>query len=128
MTDNEIIIDLHGSILNAKSFDCKVWSLEVYKLENALDLINRQKEEIERLSIESETLLTQLKGAYEQIHKLNMAKSEAIKEFAERLKEEIRCEDDCGYHCYGCGYECKDYVIAVDNLVKEMTEVENDRA
>ena len=53
---------------------------------------------------------------------INYIKSEAIKEFWERLKEEIRCEDDCGYHCYDCCYECKDYVTAVDNLVKEMTE------
>ena len=42
------------------------------------------KAEIERLSIESETLVTQLKVAYEQIHKLNMAKSEAIKEFEDK--------------------------------------------
>lgn len=49
MTDNEIIKALKGSILNAKSVDCKVWSIEVYKLENALDLINRQQAEIERL-------------------------------------------------------------------------------
>ena len=50
----------------------------------ALDLVNQQKAEIERLSIESETLVTQLKVAYEQIHKLNMAKSEAIKEFEDK--------------------------------------------
>ena len=48
-------------------------------------LIQHQKAEIERLSIECETLVTQLKVAYEQIHKLNMAKSEAIKEFEEEL-------------------------------------------
>ena len=53
--------------------------------EATFNLINHQKAEIERLSIESETLVTQLKVAYEQIHKLNMAKSEAIKEFEEEL-------------------------------------------
>ena len=56
------------------------------------------------------------------LQKLQQAKSEAIKEFAERLKEKICCEDDCGYHCFDCCYECKDYVPVVDKLVKEMTE------
>ena len=49
MTHNEIIKALKGSILNAKSIDCKVWSIEVYKLENALDLINHQKARIKEL-------------------------------------------------------------------------------
>ena len=111
MSDNEIIKALKGSILNAKRIDCKAWSLEVYKLENALDLINRQKAEIERLSIESATLVTQLKGAYEQIHKLNMTKSEAIKKFAEELKNYFSISE-----CY------LDIINIIDNLVKEMTE------
>lgn len=46
--------------------------------------------------------------------------AEAYKEFAERLKEEIRLDDDCDYNCRECCYECKDYVIAIDNLLKEM--------
>ncbi len=49
LTDEEIIKALEGSILNAKGCDSKVWSIEIYKLESALDLINRQKSEIERL-------------------------------------------------------------------------------
>ena len=52
--------------------------------EATFNLIDRQQDEIERLSIESEILVTQLKVAYEQIHKLNMAKSEAIKEFEDK--------------------------------------------
>ena len=52
--------------------------------EATFNLMQHQKAEIERLSIESETLVTQLKVAYEQIHKLNMAKSEAIKEFEDK--------------------------------------------
>lgn len=35
-----------------------------------IDLINHQKAEIERLRIESETVVAQLKGAYEQITKI----------------------------------------------------------
>lgn len=49
-----------------------------------------------------------------------IVKAEAYKEFAERLKEEIRLEDDCDYNCRDCCYECNDYVIAIDNLLKEM--------
>ena len=45
MNDNDIIKALEGSILNAKRIDCKAWSVEVYKLGNALDLINRLKRE-----------------------------------------------------------------------------------
>ena len=33
MESNDIIKALDGAILNAKKYDCKVWSIEVYKLE-----------------------------------------------------------------------------------------------
>lgn len=49
MTDEQIIEALKGSILNAERIKCKCWSIEIYKLKNALDLINRQKAEIEEL-------------------------------------------------------------------------------
>lgn len=52
----------------------------------------------------------------------NKIKSEAIKEFAERLKEEMRLDDDCKYDCAQCHYDCKDYIPFIDNLVKKMTE------
>ena len=86
MTDNEIIRCLRlcraGDCENCKALNVCDATFSFHK--EALDLINRQKAEIERLSIESETLVTQLKVAYEQIHKLNMAKSEAIKEFEDK--------------------------------------------
>lgn len=83
MTDNEIMKFIEHAINSAKSED---GFKEIYweKLYYILDLINRQKAEIERLNIESETLATQLKGAYEQIHKLNMVKSEAKKRICGR--------------------------------------------
>ena len=79
MTDNEIIKSLKR-IAQYSGFTDDVSNT----LLSALDLINHQKAEIERLSIESETLVTQLKVAYEQICKLNMAKSEVIKEFEDK--------------------------------------------
>ena len=86
---------------------------------DALDLINRQNEEIERLlkAIEDKHCV------YEK-----RVVTEAIKEFAERLKENI--SDDC--HIVSdegeyVGYDCDDVIHCIDNLVKEMTEVnEND--
>ena len=90
-------------------------------MKQALDLIKRQKAEIERLqnaykqcAWERDTFLEQLKTA----------KSEAIKEFAEKFKKKAgsivtSCQ---GYEIY----ETKKYQISAvdyDNLVKEMTEV-----
>ena len=69
---------------------------------NALDLINRQKAENERL-----------------LQKLQQAKSEAIKEFAERLKRTsigLEIGDDKKFKMTVVS------TVAIDNLVKEMTE------
>ncbi len=128
MIDNEIIKALNGSILNAKSIDCKVWSIEVYKLENALDLINRQKAEIEELKDILEKVPT---NAYdlqvEASEKLeNQIKSEAIKECIARVKNYIKT------HCNPYGKPDFDYDTSIkilnfiDNLVKEMTEGNED--
>ena len=117
MTDNEIMKELN---LRIDDFS-----------RETLDLINRQKAEIERLNIESETLATQLKGVYEQIHKLNMAKSESIKEFEEELEyfvlnEDIevvepKCKD---YESYINGANQFRHQIknGINNLIKEKTE------
>ena len=105
MNENEIINELNFRIDNFSK--------------DVIALINRQKEEIEQWKQEANRYQNLWCMAFNDI---KTAKSEAIKEFAERLKEKIRCEDDCGYYCYDCCYECKDYVTAVDNLVKEMTE------
>ena len=138
MTDNEIIKFMQCVIGNdANCSECtyeKVLpfpSCRMMCAKNALDLINRQKAEIERLNIESETLATQLKGVYEQIHKLNMAKSESIKEFEEELEyfvlnEDIevvepKCKD---YESYINGANQFRYQIknGINKLVKEKTE------
>lgn len=112
MTDNEIIKELNLRIDN--------FSRE------ALDLINRQKAEIERLTDELHRAKFEISKLFEQA---DSCCNEAIDVFAERLKDEMRLEDDCRYDCMNCLYECKGYVPIIDTLVKEMTEVnENDRA
>ena len=124
MTDNEIIKALEccngwdgrclNCPLNREGTNCKE-KLNSY----ALDLVNRQKEEIDRLNIESETLVIQLKVAYEQIHKLNMAKSEAIKECLAKVKNYIKT------HCNPYGKPDFDYDTSIkilnfiDNILKE---------
>lgn len=114
MTDEQIIKALdccHSELGNMCSIcplfdpDNDYCEDELHK--NALNLINRQKAENEWL-----------------LQKLQQAKSEAIKEFAENLKEEMRLDDDCNYDCAQCHYDCKDYISFIDNLVKEMTEEE----
>lgn len=93
MTDNEIIKAVEGAILNSKRYDSKVWPIEVYKLENALDLITRQQAEIERLKNENMAKEAEYNDMLEQRNSveeyLETAKSEAVKEFAEKMKRYI---------------------------------------
>lgn len=80
----------------------------------ALTLINRQKAEIESLKKIGDYKTSEVlrhDAAIRELHKqLETAKAEAIKEFAERLKPKLSYYD----------------WIYVDNLVKEMTEAENE--
>ena len=66
-----------------------------------------------------------LKVIYKLHKQIKTTKSEAIKEFAEKLKVRMQLEDDCNFDCNSCMYECKEYVPLIDNLVKEMTEEKN---
>lgn len=82
----------------------------------ALDLINRQQAKIERLKQERDKEHNHCNHYARMCAK---AKSEARKEFAERLKESshaIPCFDDDGY------YSETDFVkvVDIDNLLKEM--------
>ena len=74
----ETIKALEGAILNAKGCDSKVWSIEIYKLENALDLINRLQAENKRLgkevnlvSIQFQDLQERYEEAQAEIERLN---------------------------------------------------------
>jgi len=123
LTDEEIIKALECcSTPCCKCDECPLYcvgvncsSFELHRY--ALDLINRQKTENDKLNGELISALSELSLTRAS---LNNAKAEAYKEFAERLKEEMRLEDDCDYNCQECCYECNDYVIAIDNLLKEM--------
>ena len=86
MTDNEIIKALE--VCTSELQDCVLCPL----LDNcdplvldgqALDLINRQQAEIERLKIENQSLRSAANSC--KLH-YNEARVEAVKEFAEKLK------------------------------------------
>ena len=79
-------------------------------MDYTLDLIKRKNAEIERLHKKVEELSEVLSDSIRIRYK--EAKSEAVKEFAERLKRE--CLVDRGYNILQEG--------EIDNLVKEMTE------
>lgn len=137
MTDNEIIKALERCSTNYNCGDCPYYcnaeDCPDPLMNDALDLINRQKAEIERLKKEVEDKERAYNDEFclrkewqskcrELLKDKQTTKFEAIKEFAERLKEEMRLDDDCKYDCAQCHYDCKDYIPFIDNLVKEMTE------
>ncbi len=118
MTDNEIIKALDCCKTN-NCDECPFYGVkedcEVELPEEAFDLINRQKAIIEKSEkvehFADKTIETANAEIERLLQKLQQAKSEAIKEFAARLK--------CGVPQETGVIMCAD----VDNLVKEMTEV-----
>ena len=124
MTDDEIMKALECCMKTEFITDCAKCEMLAFDckdtlIENALNLINRQKAEIERLTDELHRAKVEISKFFEQA---DSCCNEAIDVFAERLKDEMRLEDDCRYDCMNCLYECKGYVPIIDKLVKEMTE------
>ncbi len=116
MTDNEIIKALE--CCKSMVTSCEECPMHIegvicheYELnEKALDIIKRQQAEIERLKIDLEAM----RGAANSYkHHYNKARSEAVKEFAMRLK--------CGVPQETGVIRCSD----IDNLVKEILGEEN---
>ena len=89
LKDNEIIKALEECI-ELRFDDTEYATVRLDTLTNALDLINRQKAEIESLKHRKTEL--QIRN-----QELQHEKSEAIKEFAERLKE--KCYEDFQETC-----------------------------
>lgn len=125
MTDEDIIKALeycNKPVRESKCTECAfnhTYKCTHNMLNATLDLINRQQAEIERLNEKITTkdesnyyFMGQLRTAREE---LQTAKHEAVKEFAERLKN-FKIKPD---------YPWDDYIVtesAIDNLVKELTE------
>lgn len=141
MTDNEIIKAYKTCKEDTTCEHCpysEVWdgsSACIDKMfEDTIDLIKRQKAEIERL----EKIVDELRADHKALgdvfsnelvachdchlkyeEKINQHKAEAIKEFAERLKKfAFDCDVSFGYGREH--YTEAVAVIEIDNLVKEM--------
>ena len=134
MTDNEIIKALE--CLRGNAFDCGECPYcscypapcEQQVAKDALSLINRQKEEIERLK--NRDLQVEVSEKLER-----EIKAEAVKEFADRLKEQDGYNnhvfDDCASilvpkeYLKGRDEKIKEVWTTIDNLVKEMVGENN---
>lgn len=119
MTDNEIVETLKlcttqdGSI---SCYDCPCWNDDEQECEGidytaTLDLINRQKTEIERLRKEANLVSILFQDLQER---MNDIKAEAYKEFAEKLENEINCRTTLSRE------QDKNVIHIMHNLLKEM--------
>ena len=120
LTHQKIVSELDGAdvFLRGRATS-KTASLNEYDIEvllgianvcdEAADFIQRQKAEIESLK--------EAYAIYEETTGLKWARAEAIKEFAERLKKEIRD----AYFVYEADSQCE----YIHNLVKEMVGENN---
>ena len=128
ITDEEIKSSLEVIATTRNCNECKIrnckWgtcNCSQITANAALDLINRQKSEIERLK--GSTIVNNIMQS-QRIKR--EAKAEAYKEFAERLKNEII--NDTAYACdstqhsgyYDYQIKIGDIPEYIDNLVKEM--------
>ena len=132
MTDEQIIKALEYCSTDIRENTCpkcafyKKHRCSTLMLNAVSDLINRQKAEIKKLEKENEKQKAMLEAIDNEMMPLpfetdfdkaiKTAKSEAIKEFAERLSEKSEPDED---------YRLWVPLTAIDSLVKQMTEGEN---
>ena len=113
MTDNEIIKALECCAKDEWNCDCNCPFFEkcskTLMAKSSLNLINRQKAEIERLNKNIDGL-----NIFTKNH-ITVIRLQAIKEFAEKLK-----------NCFAISGDYLDIINIIDSLVKEMTEVNED--
>ena len=123
MTDNDIIKALEHTKLMRIAHDGRIVSGEV--IDEAINLIKLQKAEIENLNIELQAMQNAANGYKKEVKRLEIvadgfieleklyrtAKAEAVKEFADRLKEKYNVFND---------YKGAQIKSDVDNLVKKM--------
>lgn len=102
MTDNEIINALENEIRSIEYVDSDYCDgVDLTLIKSALNLINRQQAEIERLKecpkciyeYDGKTTEYCVQGPCSNLKTVEQIKSEAYKEFAERLKERSQMAD-----------------------------------
>lgn len=131
MTDEQIIKALECCMKTEFISDCAKCEMLAFDrkdtlIENALNLINRQKAEIEelreRISYLEKSIDCSRKEYNRLLQKLQQAKSEAIKEFAERLKKSDELYDSI--RAIGNVNKIDCLIDTFDNLVEEMKEAD----
>lgn len=127
MTENDIIKALEQHIESTKNIKYgarKKTLVDAELLKDILDLINRQQAEIEKLKEASEEAVScfhRMESLYNiKCMELKVAKAEAVKEFAERLKEKAVDVGICDAQGNGYGGATVILIGDIDNLVKEM--------
>ena len=118
LTDEEIISSLEVIATTCNCNECKIRSgkwgtcnCSETTANAALDLINHQKAEIESLREDLKRVCAERDA---HICTNNFIKSEAVKEFAERLKNEINIRTTYSRE------QDKNVMRMIDNLVKEL--------
>lgn len=134
-TDKDIISSLEVIATTCNCNECKIHSgkwgtcnCSETTANAALDLINHQKAEIERLKecpkcvyeYDGETTEYCVQGPCSNFKTVEQIKSEAVKEFAERLEE----KSFQSFGNYGITRDVVE-VCDIDNLVKEMVGEDN---
>lgn len=108
MTDKDIVKALEQEIHLTEYVDSDYADVKLEIIKSSLDLINRQQEEIERLKKYN------IEVAYKHYN-------DDIKEFAERLKENITKSIDNYWNNNANGYYlAEDVLDEINILVKEM--------
>ena len=130
MTDKEIIkaleccrTDKDRNCRNCPYFDVKAYCYEIVR-KDALDLINRQQAEIERLNIR----LRKERHQFEDLGKMySEIRTEAIKEILDRVDaflvgecSSLVVEDNPNFDHILFGYNTERIDAFIDNLKKEM--------
>ena len=122
LTDEEIISSLEVIATTCNCNECKIRSgkwgtcnCSETTANAALDLINHQKLEIESLREDLKRVCAERDA---HICTNNFIKSEAVKEFSERLKEKLA---DCNIVSDGeyCGFDRGDVCECIDTLLKQ---------
>lgn len=137
-TDEEIKSSLEVIATTQNCNECKIrncrWgtcNCSQITANAALDLINRQRAEIERLKecpkcvyeYDGEVTEYCVQGPCPNFKTVEQIKTEAYKEFAEKLEEKLcdcRTVSDGEY----CGFDCGDTHECIDDLLKEMVDEE----
>ena len=124
-TDEEIIKALESALHRYKNVTHHVSCIvDINILKNTLDLINRQKAEIERLKecpkcvyeYDGEVTEYCVQGPCPNFKTVEQIKAEAYKEFAEKLENEINCRTTLSRQ------QDKNVIHIMHNLLKEMVK------